>query len=231
MKWLQSYLQNAFNLFYPVLCAACNEPLMRGENIICTDCHFHLPRTNFHLQKNNPVEQHFWGRVKVFRAASFFYFQKGSRVQHLLHALKYEGNKEAGVFIGDWYGHELSQSEEFRSVDMIVAVPLHKSKERERTYNQSDLFCEGLSHSMKKPWIKNGLIRQIATETQTHKSRLDRWKNVEDVFELNDPLAFEGKHVLLTDDVITTGSTLEACARKLLSSAKEVSIATIACTM
>lgn len=146
--------------------------------------------------------------------------------------MKYKGKTEAGIAIGKIYGHDLLQSVDYRTVDLIVPVPLHKSKEMLRTYNQADLFSEGLSIAMSKPWSKHALQRIAATETQTHKTKFERWQNVGTVFKVAYPEMLAGKHVMIVDDVITTGSTLEACAQIILSIPEtKVSIATIACAV
>jgi len=220
------------SLFYPYLCQACGQTLRRGEEVICSECQYALPQTHYHEERNNAIEKHFWGRVEIFRASSFYFFQKGSRIQHLIHQLKYRGRTEVGVKLGDMYGVQLREQQDYHTANVILPVPLHKSKEMQRGYNQVNLFCEGISHSMEIPWLKNILIRTKSTETQTHKSRFERWENVGSVFQIANPAALEGKHVLLCDDVITTGSTLEACARAILNIAgTSVSIATIACAV
>lgn len=232
MHIVQEYLADFISLFYPQLCSSCGHSLHKGEEVICTFCRHYLPKTYYHLERNNAIEKHFWGRVDITRAAACYFFQKGSRVQHLIHQLKYKGKTEVGVAIGKIYGHDLLQSVDYRTVDMIVPVPLHQSKELLRGYNQADLFSEGLSHAMEKPWNKHALLRVAATETQTHKTRFERWQNVGSVFKVAHPDTLAGKHILLTDDVITTGSTLEACAQIILALPEtRVSIATMACAV
>jgi len=232
MNIIKEYVSDFISLFYPQLCGSCGHVLQKGEEVICTFCRHYLPKTYFHLERNNTIEKHFWGRVDIERAASCYFFQKGSRVQHLIHQLKYKSKTEVGITIGKIYGHDLLQSVDYRTVDLIVPVPLHRSKELKRGYNQADLFCEGLSAAMAKPWSKNALQRISATETQTHKTRFERWQNVGSVFRVSNPSKLAGKHVLLADDVITTGSTLEACAQIILEIPDtKVSIATIACAV
>lgn len=220
------------SLVFPGMCEACNRLLRRGEEVICTECQYALPQTHYHEERNNAIEKHFWGRVEVFRAASFYFFQKGSRIQHLIHQLKYRGRTDVGVKLGTLYGAQLREQDDYKSAEVVLPVPLHPSKERQRGYNQVNLFCEGISGAMEIPSLPHLLVRTKATETQTHKSRFERWDNVGSVFQISDPEKLEGKHVLLCDDVITTGSTLEACARAILSVAgTTVSIATIACAV
>ena len=216
-------------LLFPRLCVTCGDKLIEQEQWICLHCLHHIPRTNFHLQPENRVAQLFYGRVKIEFATSFFYFSKGSIYQSLLHNLKYKGMKELGEEIGKYFGIDLLQSADFSSVDLICPVPLHPMKEKKRGYNQSWWIASGIATQMQKPLSADNLKRVTATETQTRKTRFERWQNVEGIFELNDPEAFTGKHILLVDDVITTGSTLEACAQAILSKTDaRVSIATLA---
>ena len=177
---------------------------------------FHLPKTNFHLDNDNPVAKIFWGRVSIHSAAAFYAFNKGGKVQHLVHQLKYKGRQEVGVSVGKLYGYELMQSDYFKTVNTIIPVPLHPKKQKKRGYNQSDCFAQGLSKSMKVEVDYKTLYRAFESETQTKKSRFNRWKNVETIFQLRDLNTLQGKHVLLVDDVITTGATFEACAQTLL---------------
>jgi len=216
-------------LLFPRLCVVCGDKLIEQEQWICLHCLHHIPRTNYHLEPNNRVAQLFYGRVQIEYATSFFYFSKGSKYQSLLHSLKYKGMKELGEEIGKHFGIDLLQSPEFSSVEVIYPVPLHPSKEKKRGYNQSWWIASGLARQMQKELSDNNLKRVTATETQTRKSRFARWQNVEGIFELRDPEAFSGKHILLVDDVVTTGSTPEACAQTILSKTNaKVSIATLA---
>jgi ComF family protein len=216
-------------LLFPRLCVTCGDKLFEQEEWICLNCLHHLPRTNYHLQKNNPVAQIFYGRVPIELATSFFAFKKGSIYQSLLHNLKYKGMKELGAEMGQLFGIDLIQSPEFSAIDLICPVPLHPSKEKKRGYNQSWWIAMGMAKQMGKELNDQNLIRATATATQTKKSRFERWMNVEGIFQLNHPDDFSGKHVLLVDDVVTTGSTLEACAQAILSETDaKISIATLA---
>ncbi len=224
-----SIFNDFLSLFFPNVCLGCGNGLAKGENVICTFCDYHLPQTGYHLQEDNPVEKHFWGRVQIEHAASLYYFNKATKVQRLLHHLKYKGKREVGLKLGNIYGHHLKESPFYETIDIIIPVPLHFKRQRMRTFNQSELFAEGLSESMQVPWERNILKREVITETQTRKSRLERWQNVKAAFTLCDPEAINGKHILLVDDVITTGATLEACSHALLEAESvKVSIATIA---
>lgn len=217
MTLFRSYLNDLVSLLYPNLCMACSENLPSREEIICLRCQHKLPKTNFHLEKDNPFIERFWGRLSLENGASLYHFVKGGRVQELLHRLKYLGKHEIGLRLGQGYGHQLRESPFYKDIDLIVPVPLHPRKERLRGYNQSAMFAKGLAESMGKPWSKNALLRNTFTETQTHKSRVERLENVLEVFEVANTKALENKHILLVDDVMTTGATLEACGSKILA--------------
>ncbi len=229
MRKLFQFADDLLWMMYPVLCAACDRPLFKGENCICTPCLYHLPQTHFHLQDDNPVVRHFWGKARIERATAGYYFGKGQRVQRLIHQLKYKGRKDVGDFLGCILGKALSESE-YGKIDMIVPVPLHKSKLKFRGYNQSDCFAEGLSKGMNKPAVNDALKRVEATSTQTKKHRYDRFRNVNNIFVVEDKKLIEGKNILLVDDVITTGSTLISCVETITAiPGTSVSIAAIAC--
>ncbi|HEY3372756.1 MAG TPA: phosphoribosyltransferase family protein [Prolixibacteraceae bacterium] len=216
-------------LIYPKLCVTCGDKLIEQEKWICLHCLHHIPRTNFHLIPENPVAQLFYGKVRIESATSFFYFSKGSKYQLLVHNLKYRGMKELGAEMGKQFGIDLLQSNDFSSIDLICPVPLHPKREQKRGYNQSWWIALGMASQLRKPLTIGNLIRVKPTETQTRKSHYERWQNVEGIFELKNPEAFSGKHILLVDDVVTTGATIEACAQAILSKTDaRVSIATLA---
>jgi ComF family protein len=193
-------------------------------------CLWRLPKTNFHLQDDNPVLRRFRGKTDIVSAASFVFFDKGEKVQNMLHSLKYRNNTPLGIFLGELYGRELKSSPLFSTCDSIVPVPLHLKKIRTRGYNQSDFIADGLSNALGVPVNKKLLVRSVATSTQTRKARYARFENVDNVFRLSGKKP-EAKHFLLVDDIITTGSTLEACAQCLSQiEGVKVSVATIACT-
>ncbi len=222
--------EDIISLFYPRLCTGCNISLVKGEELLCLNCIADLPRTNYHLIRENPVFQQFVGRVQIELATSFCRFDKGGRLQHLLHQLKYKGNREIGQKMGQLFGYELIQSVLYNTVDAIIPVPLHPRKEKKRGFNQSAEICIGLSEAMNRPHLIGNLIRDIHTESQTRKGRFERWENVSGIFSLRDRNAIKGLHLLLVDDVITTGATLEAAAVPLLEiEGVKVSIATLAC--
>jgi ComF family protein len=229
MKTKPRFIEDLVGLFFPNLCLACRRHLPPHHSVLCLTCQYRLPKTNFHTYPDNPFAERFWGRAPIEAGAAFYYFTKGGKVQHLIHALKYEGRKEVGIQIGQWYGAQLRESPGFSNAEVIVPVPLHPRRQWERGYNQSDCFAEGLSDAMGIPWTPQAMARRRHTATQTHKSRLDRLHNVGELFAIADPHLLEGRHVLLVDDVMTTGATLEACALKLLElPGVRLSMATIA---
>jgi ComF family protein len=229
MKLQRGYLADFVSLLFPELCAACRESLMANEHLICTDCRYNLPFTNFHLQPDNIVAQQFWGKIKVEGAYALYYFTKGGKIQNLMHQFKYKGVKQIGNLLGNIASEHLIKNEAFNTVDLIIPVPLHKKRMQQRGYNQSACFAEGLSEKLNAAVEENNLVRAIATETQTHKSRFARFENMQEVFNIKCPEKLIDKHVLLVDDVITTGSTLEACGTALLKiPGLKLSIATIA---
>ncbi len=229
MKISQTYLADFVGLLFPQLCPACAESLIAGEEVICTDCRFTLPFTNFHLQPDNIVARQFWGKVELQGAYALYYFAKGGKVQNLMHHFKYKGMQEIGVLLGNIAGEQLARSDIFSSVDVIIPVPLHKKRLKERGYNQSTCFADGLAQRLTAVVDDGNLVRVKSTETQTHKSRFSRFENMQEVFAVLDPEKLNGKHVLLVDDVVTTGSTLEACSLQLLKvDGLKLSIATIA---
>ncbi len=232
MLRLTNSLDDLVSLVFPQVCVVCGEGLHNHEEDVCTICLFKMPQTGFHKINDNPVAKLFWGRVEIHAASSLYYYQKGGSVQELIHELKYKAQKQVGTCIGKQYGYELKDAELYKNIDLIVPVPLHKSRLRKRGYNQSEYFAKGLSEVMNIPENSEALQRSALSGTQTRKSRFNRWKNVEMAFEVKNPPALKDKHILLVDDVVTTGATLEACAKTLLDSgAGKVSIATIAYTM
>ena len=216
MNWLKDLLDDFFSLLFPRICYGCGNHLMRNEHLICTECYVVIPRTNFHTKKDNPVAQAFWGRCKIESAAAFSFFNKGSRIRKLIHSLKYKGVKEVGHELGKIYGRSLKSSGFLDGIDFIVPVPLHKSKERTRGFNQSEIIAAGISEAAGLPIITNAVKRRLATSTQTKRSRIERWENVESIFALKNPDLLTGKHILLVDDVITTGATIESCVSEIL---------------
>ena len=229
MKLQSSYLSDFVSLLFPELCTACGESLMNNEKLLCTDCLYNLPYTNFHLQPDNIVAQQFWGKLNLEGAYALYYFAKGGNVQNLMHHFKYKGMQQIGNLLGSIAGDQLNKSAPFNTADLILPVPLHKTRLKQRGYNQSACFAEGLADKLNAEVELNNLVRIRATETQTHRSRFSRFENMQEVFEVMYPDKLAGKHILLVDDVITTGSTLEACGIELLKiPGLKLSIATIA---
>jgi ComF family protein len=223
------WVSDLLNLFFPNYCQSCGNALVGQEEVICFDCLFHLPKTGFHNHAENPISRLFWGRVNLHSASSYLFFSKGGNVQHLMHLLKYKGHQETGIYLGELYGKELAESSLFNTAEIIMPVPLHPTKQRIRGYNQSEKIADGLSKSMGIPFQGDNLKKIEHTESQTKKTRYERWQNVKDAFSINEPEKIEGKHILLVDDVLTTGATIEACATKLLQVPDtRVSIVTLA---
>lgn len=223
------YLNDFIGLFYPQFCVACESKLVTQEIVLCTLCLYQIPRTKFHLKKDNPVEQSFWGRVVIEQATAYFNFQKESKYQGLLHQLKYQDREDIGIEMGRQFGSDLKRDGVFQDIDYLIPVPLHRKKERKRGYNQSEVIAKGMSDFIPGKLDTKILIRKSFTDTQTKKGRFDRWKNVKDVFACTNPQLLEGKHILLIDDVITTGATIEGCAIVLHNAANvKISVACLA---
>ena len=218
------------SLFAPRCCAACDTVLMRFEEVLCTGCLNELPRTRFHEDPANRVQRLFHGRVELQACSAWLHFTGTGMVQRVLHRIKYANDQDAARFLGRLMGEELKLSERFTGVDAVLAVPLHPSKERKRGYNQSQLVVDGMLEAWPRANPRHALARTSRTATQTKRGRLDRWSNVKDAFVVADGPALAGKHILLVDDVVTTGATIEACALALREAGTaEVSVFAIAC--
>lgn len=210
--WLYSFI----SLLFPRCCVVCGRSLAKGEECICAMCNINLPRTNYHLQKDNQVEQLFWGKIPLERATSFFFYRKGSDFRQILHQLKYGGQKEIGAIMGRYMASELTVSGFFEGIDVIIPVPLHKRKLRIRGYNQSEWIARGISAVTGIYIDTEVIVRRKHTDTQTRKSTFERWENVDGIFELHHAESLKGKHLLVVDDVLTTGATTVACASRLV---------------
>lgn len=216
-------------LLYPNLCNGCGTPLVRGEKQICIKCMHDLPFTGFQSFADNKVHQLFWGRLHCDNAMAMLYFRKGSKVQNLIHRLKYKNQKALGFTLGQMVGRQLLTAEDYCSIELVIPVPLHPKKEKSRGYNQSKYIADGIADILDIPVSTTHLVRQKETTSQTKKSRYSRFENMQYVFKVSDPEAIKDKHILLVDDVITTGSTLEASGIVLLNSgAGKLSIAAVA---
>ena len=219
------------SLFYPRYCRGCYNSLVKGEDLICTQCLLEMPKSYYHLQRENPFFLKFRGRLPVTHVMTLYKFVKESRVQQVLHALKYKQQPELGEMLGKVYGQDLLEADFKNSFDLIIPVPLHVSRRRIRGYNQSEEFGKGLSRMLEVPCDDSYMARKARTETQTHKTKLSRWENVENIFYVVNRKPIAEKRVLLVDDVVTTGATLEACGRAILDAGcSQLSIACIAAT-
>lgn len=203
------------HLFFPHVCVGCGSDVISEQNEICLYCAQELPGTNFEAYSNNPVEKRFWGRLALQDATANFYFSKESLMQRLIHQFKYKRNKELGLQLGRLMGDTLKRSNRFK-VDALIPLPLFPKKEAKRGYNQAEVLCHGIAEALGLPVLNNVITRPQHTETQTQKGRIERWKNIEGKFFLANSAAIKDKHILLVDDVITTGATLESCGSELL---------------
>ena len=226
---LSTFIQGLENLAFPRLCASCGNFLFTNENAICTKCLISLPFSFLYDERSNYLEKMFWGRVPLEFATAHYVFKKGNKTQHLLHSIKYDNRKDAAILVGKLIAIELNKTDYFKDVDFIMPVPLHPVKLAKRGYNQSALISNGISQFSGKATLDNCLVRTMNTATQTKKNKYQRWENVEFVFAIKNPEQLINKHVLLIDDVITTGATIESCAQKLIEiEGVKVSIAAVA---
>ena len=209
--------ESLLQVVFPHVCDGCGSDLLNIESRLCIRCLSSLPETNFEIYPNNPVEKDFWGRLPIINASAHLYFTKESLVQHLMHQFKYKGNKDLGMQLGRMMGNAIKSSNRFNSINALVPLPLFPSKEKKRGYNQATVLCEGIAEILSLPVFNNVISRPQHTETQTKKGRIERWKNIEGKFQLLDAATIQNKHLLLVDDVITTGATLEACGIELLT--------------
>ena len=217
---MEKRTRNAFHdlvgLFLPRRCAACDNGLLRHEESLCLGCTEELPRTRFHSDPQNKVEQLFWGRIPLSAASSFLQFTRGGMVQHMLHRLKYNGDRDIGMTLGRLMAEEVMQCPRFADVRIALPVPLHPRKERQRGFNQSQVLVDGMREVWPLKNLDRELLRVVSTSTQTKRGRMERWGNVKEAFQLAHPEALHDEHVLLVDDVITTGATIESCAIALM---------------
>ena len=226
---LKNIVSSTLHLFYPHTCTGCGSDLLTEDNQLCLKCIHQLPHTNFADIHHNPIEKYFWGRIPITAAYSEFYFAKEFLIQHLIHELKYRGNTIIGFYLGEVMGKTLLSSRRFKGIDALVPLPLYADKEHKRGYNQATVICNGISSVMNIPVLNGAVIRQHATETQTRKHRTERWENVKSSFKVVRENELNGKHLLLVDDVVTTGATLEACGHVMLQQGNiKLSIATLA---
>jgi ComF family protein len=216
MLGVPSFIQDVLHLLYPHLCIGCGSDLLEPQETLCLYCNNELPKTDFANLEYNPVEKILLGRLPIEAAHSEYYFSKGQIIQHLIHALKYQGNKAVGQYLGVEIGNTLLQSSRFQDIDLILPLPMFSAKEYKRGYNQATIIAQSIAAKMNKTCTSDLLYRTHATQTQTTKDRSTRWENVRKSFGIKKPHLLEGKNILLVDDVITTGATLEACGQLLL---------------
>jgi len=222
---------NLLNLFFPKVCLGCNTYLVDNESYICTNCRHELPLTNFHLDNNDALVNVFYGRVKLEHATALMHFSKKGIVQQLMHNLKYRGHQEVGLFMGKWLGEELKTIGAYQQIDVVVPVPLHSSKLRQRGYNQVTKFGEELAKALEIEFNSKVLQKTMATKTQVFKDRLLRTSGNNATFNLSENQTLKGKHILLVDDIITTGATIESCVNALLTiEGVKISVAAMAIT-
>lgn len=226
-----TFFKDIISLFYPELCMCCDKNLSYNEDTICVNCLHDLPFTHYSAQPRNCVEKSFFGRIKIEEATSLFYFKKGGIAQKSIHKLKYKKQEHIGNFLGELLAYDMKDSGRFKNIDCIIPVPIHPQKKKTRGYNQLDLFGQTLSQHLKLPFYDKILIKTNSSETQTKKQRYDRWKNASESFLLTDIEFLRDKHILLIDDIITTGATLEACSNELFKTKNiKISLATMAYT-
>lgn len=228
-KQTLNLFRDFLSLLYPDICLLCGNMLSKGEKIICTPCIYQLPRTNFHLIASNPLCEIFLGRVDIKHVVSFLIFQKGSGVQHLMHQFKYKNRKEIGLVMGEIFAYELKQTAWIQTVSCIIPIPLHPKKMKTRGYNQSEEFAAGLANVLGIPLQTEILKRVKFSETQTRKTKYKRWENVKGIFQVENPHLLQDQHILLVDDVLTTGATIEAASISLQQASNiKISVATLA---
>lgn len=224
-------IKNLLNLFFPQICSGCSKHLSDNELQICTSCRHQLPLTNFHDDNDNAVHKMLYGRVKLECATALLHFSKKGIVQQLMHNLKYRGHEDIGQFLGEWLGEELRHIPSYADIDVVVPVPLHKSKLKSRGYNQVDKFGKALAEALHADFNTSVLIKTTSTKTQVFKDRLKRNTHIKSNFEIVNPIVLKDKHVLLVDDIITTGATIEDCSNQLLQiEGVKLSLATMAIT-
>ena len=225
-------LKNLINLFFPPICEACKLPLTDGVAVVCINCRHDLPVTNFHFNTNeNKVEKLLYGRAQLENATALLYFSKKGLVQELMHNLKYRGHEQIGEFFGEWLGAELKELQNYKTIDVIIPVPLHRLRQRKRSYNQVSKFGKEIAKSLQCDYNEEALVKVRHTKTQVFKDRITRFDDANTRFSLGNTKGLEGKHILLVDDIMTTGATAEACIRLLKTiPGARISLATMAIT-
>ena len=210
-----TYVHDLLYLLFPDVCAGCKSPLLRQENTICLKCAANLPRTLMETEEDNPIIKLFWGRCLVEKGCAVYTYNKGGLLQRLIYELKYKQNHFVGDKLGKLAAHILLENNFTQDIDVLIPVPLHPKKEKIRGYNQSEMICKGLSEVSSIAYETKYLSRSVHTGSQTKKDSMSRWENVAKIFAVHHAQELEGKHILLVDDVITTGATMEACIHQL----------------
>jgi len=200
----------------PKVCFGCNTQINRGEYLLCTFCRNDLPITEYNFKENNPIDRIFYGRIPVKKASSFFFFSENGIVKQLLHHLKYKNQEIIGEYFGDWYGELLKEQGGLEDIDIVIPVPLHPKKLKKRGYNQVEKFSQQIAKHIDAVYLNNVLVKTTNTKTLTKKSRFNRWQSSKELFTITNSIILENKKILLVDDVITTGATIEACGSALL---------------
>ena len=226
---MKYYFNLLFDVFFPKTCQCCKSILKDNEQTICTQCRHELPVTNFHFTNDPTIKNMLYGRANIQAGTALFYFEKKGLVQQLLHQLKYKNQEKIGQVLGLWLGNEIKNIVPYNKIDIVIPVPLHKHKLRSRGYNQVALFAKSIAVKIDAVYIDDLLIKISASSSQVFKNRIGRWQKKEGVFKAINLDKIDNKHILLVDDIITTGATLEACYLKLNEANNiKVSIATIA---
>ncbi len=228
---IDQMIKNLLNLFFPQVCFACHSLLSDGESDICTECRHAIPVTNYHYNDDDTVEKVFHGRVKIECGTALFQFHKKGIVQQLIHNLKYRGYEQIGKTLGQWLGYELNDSKKFNSIDYVIPVPLHKKKLRKRGFNQVAKFGQEIAKAINAEYLDDVLLKSSSTQTKVFRARWARWSADKSVFVIKNGERLKGKHLLLVDDIITTGATIEDCCNVLQEQSNvKISVATMAIT-
>ncbi len=214
-RQLTKVINDINSILVPIVCFGCNAHLNRGEHHLCTVCRNSMPLTDYTFNEENTLDRIFYGRIHIKKASSFLFFSENGIVQRLIHHLKYRNQEQIGAFLGDWYGQKLKEEGYLNDIDIVIPVPLHKKKLKHRGYNQVAQFAEQIALHIGSKYADNLLIKTANTKTQTAKTRIGRWQDNKALYELTDPSLLKNKKVLLLDDVITSGATMEICAKAL----------------